>query len=247
MLRIYENFNALLFSVHCYFCKGNHHTKDCNFPRIVKRCQNCHFPVFNENDESHVCKNIVATFIRQNVFVKSTEISFEICFKGDITVHVFDEYIGNFAELMRYNTYSSATTNGIFKMRTEKDDSILSYECSKFIRFSILIALLTEHPIVFSLRAVTSREHGLMLFKAEKTSYSVNELTILPGEMLKNTVLFLGIESNRNEFQIDVNRKGQENSTINWSKEKGWTIPEELNGNKYAVEVTIHCIFQYIP
>lgn len=178
--------------------------------------------------------------IRDNVQMEPTKPFFQLSFCKDIEIYCYDAKNSRFAQLSPYVTLSSPATNGVFKIKNEGSHSLLSYEGSKFITFSVYFVIMSaENEPVLSLRAITSREHGLILFKSNHPMLANNRI---PREMTKNTVLYLGIDTKLDKFTIDVCCNGEPNSSIQWTNESGWNIPDELDGDRIAVKVSINAL-----
>lgn len=178
--------------------------------------------------------------IRDNAYMEPTKCFFALSFCKDIDIYYYDAEKSTFAEVLPYVTLSSAATNGLFTIKNEGTHSSLSYEGSKFITFSVYFVIMSaENEQVLSLRAITSHEHGLILFKSTHPMLANNRI---PREMTKNTVLYLGIDTKLDKFTIDVCSNGRPSSSIQWTNESGWNIPDELDGDRIAVEVSINAL-----
>lgn len=228
-----------IFLVQCIICDGTHHPSVCYFPLNIKRCEECSIPIVN-NIEDHQCKGATIESLRDNALVSPTKTVFQLKIpRNDATVHCYDQKMGAFGEFLSYMTLSSASTNGLFKIQNEGDNALLCYESTQFFKFSIFFAIiLAENHTAFSLRAVTSHEHGLMLFKTNNPTRQINNRMKIPRELLQCTTLFVGLEVKSNNFTIGVEQNGMPTSSIQWSSENGWAIPMELDGKRIATIVS---------
>lgn len=184
--------------------------------------------------------------MRENIYVLPTKEFFHLQIKrNEAEIYVYDQPKGKFGEFLPYITLSSASTNGLINVNyDEMNNALLSYKSTKFFVFSIFIAVHTEEsqPNRFSLRAITSKKHGLMFFKVDRAiRLSNNDRLEVDRDMAKNTALFLMMRVKNDRFTMDVGRVGaQRNSQqlVEWSVENGWSIPAELNGEKLAKNVS---------
>lgn len=198
----------------------------------------CHIPVMNIED--HDCNGLTIESIRDEVYVASAEMMFQMKVPvAEASIYYFDQTESNFVEFLRYITLSSTCTNGVFKNEIEGNNALLCYESSQFYRFSMFFAIIAAgiEP-EFTLRAVTSREHGLMFFQTNNRVRHVQDEMKIPVELLKCTALFSGLEANGNNISIEINQKGMEKHSIQWCRQNGWIIPKELDGNRLSEKVS---------
>lgn len=180
--------------------------------------------------------------MRENVYVLPMKEFFHLQFKrNEAAVFCYDQHSGQFGEFSPYVTLSSASTVGLINIAYEANNALLSYQSAKFFVFSIYITVQTEEglPRPFSLRAITSEKHGLMFFEVANSMRPGNNNRLeVRREMAKNTVLFLMIHTTNGKFTMNVGRAAaQQKSSIEWSSENGWSIPNELDGEKLAINV----------
>lgn len=69
----------------------------------------------------------------------------------------------------------------------------LHYEATKFTYFSFYIALLTFNGSVIGLRAVVTREHGVVLVKANMELNDINGKVSVPAKYRMNTAFIMGM------------------------------------------------------
>lgn len=237
------NFLQNIFPVECIICNDTHHPSVCYFPLNIKRCEECLIPIVN-NIEDHQCKGATIESIRDNTLVLPTKKFFQLKIPhNDAVVHCYDQNNRAFGEFLSYMTLSSASTNGLFNMQKEGDNALLCYESTQFFKFSIFFAIImAENQPAFSLRAVTSQEHGLMLFNTNNPTRQVNNQMKIPQELLQCTALFVGLEVKGDNFTIEVEQNGMPTSSIQWSSKNGWAIPMELDGKQIATNVSTNAL-----
>lgn len=81
---------------------------------------------------------------------------------------------------------------------------VLSYEASRYRRFSIIIAVLYNSQWRLRFRLVPTAVDGLLAFKMFSTLNSQNQRFVLPSEYQINTVLVIGIKPTSRSFKLDL-------------------------------------------
>lgn len=83
-----------------------------------------------------------------------------------------------------------------------------------------------------------------MFFRTNNPIHQENGRMKIPEELLKCTVLFVGLTVKDTNVNIEIDQKGKQKHSIQWCRQNGCTIPTELDGNRISKKsITMHWMF----
>lgn len=219
----------------CLLCDGIHKTNQCLYPRNVRRCRSCTAMVFG--NEPHTCSPNATSQVQyyRTVTLASTP---EPVFKlrvlniddsNGAEIHFLNPVDNKFCQFFKTTSVLSPATSGIFTMHESGKHLTLHYEATKFNNFSFYIALLSYNRPTIELRAVITRQHGLVLVKANMVLNSINGNISIPEKYRLSTTLVMGLKPRSKNLQLQF-KSGDRKMTANWQTSTGWTIDPQLDG-----------------
>lgn len=220
----------------CLFCDGIHNTNQCLYPMTVRRCTECAAMIFCH--ESHTCR--LNTALKPKYYRTETLASTP---NSIFKVRVLNMDDINGAEIFYYNPLNeqfdqffkttpilSPATGGIFTMQEGEKHLTLHYEATKFVKFSFYIALLSYNGPLVALRAVITREHGVVLLRSNMDMHRANGKLSIPKPYRFNTSFIMGLKPRSKVLQLQFKTGDAMPMAANWKMNAGWTIDQHLDG-----------------
>lgn len=212
----------------CIICDGAHRTSDCLFPVKVRRCENCATNILG--DIPHVCgvTNALKGY-RSNVFADVPKLQFKMRISNPATngADMFYYEDGCFNEFFHTLHLSNPSTSGLFTIK----DGILNYDALKFVKFSFYIAILRYESPVIKLRAIVTRQNGIVFVKCNMEMMKTRGKFVIDSRYRMNTAFILGLKPRSKSFELQIRSNGS-TKRANWCDSHGWKIGSDLDGEQ---------------
>lgn len=145
-------------------------------------------------------------------------------------IYFFNPLNRSFCQFFDTTSVLSPATSGIFDLREKENHLELRYKATKLKKFSFYIALLSYNGPTIGLRAIVTREHGVVLVEANMNLNSVNGNISIPARYSLNTTFIMALKPRSKHMQLKLKSGDSKTMTVNWELNTGWTIDPQLNG-----------------
>lgn len=208
-------------TLRCYNCNKGHNVENCCLPNFSTHCRGCLVVSFDGSGHENPCMPVnKISEIRSDILARNALTLFRLNYSPkDTQIFIltkdkaFAEFAGNYKAL-------SAPAESILSHQVidpEKEHRIMMKQTS-FKRCSILFAVFDKaNTWRLRFRLVVTPQHGLIVFKLQRTLQVINDRIIIPSEYENNSIALFGLKPKVDSVYMNIfvhaNRDGRMSTT----------------------------------